>query len=257
MKLKDWWPWYKKIEKILGLKEEEDQKSTFLLDKLIVGKALTPNTLKEKVHGKTVMIFGAGPSLKEDLWSIMETKLYRKCVLIAADGATTALLENGLIPNLIVTDLDGKISDLLKAEKKGSILVVHAHGDNMGVLKKVVPKLHRVLGTTQVKPTSRVYNFGGFTDGDRSVFLAENLGAKRIVLAGMDLGKTVGKYSKPNLKSNVKASNIKLKKLQIAKQLLEWFSSWTKAETLNITSHGEKIRGIKKINYKELVRILG
>lgn len=31
-----------------------------------------------------------------------------------------------------------------------------------------------------------VYNFGGFTDGDRAVFLAEALGASLIVVAGMD-----------------------------------------------------------------------
>ena len=257
MRLKDWWEWYKKIVDILGLNMEEDQKSAWLLDKLIAGKALTPTTIKEKVQNKNVIVFGAGPSLKEDLLKIIGVGLNHKCVLVAADGATTALLEEGLTPNLIVTDLDGKISDLVRAEKKGSIVVVHAHGDNMDVLKRVVPRFCRVLGTTQAKPTPRVYNFGGFTDGDRAVFLVGCLGASRIVLAGMDLGKTVGKYSKPNLKGNVKASDFKLKKLQIAKQLLEWFSGWSKSEILNLTSHGEKIRGIRRVDCKSLLKLLG
>ena len=43
-------------------------------------------------------------------------------------------------------------------------------------------------------PTNNVYNFGGFTDGDRSVFLAEELGASQIILVGMDLGNKIGKY---------------------------------------------------------------
>jgi hypothetical protein len=32
-----------------------------------------------------------------------------------------------------------------------------------------------------------VYNFGGFTDGDRAVFAADELGAERITLVGFDL----------------------------------------------------------------------
>lgn len=255
MKLKEWYPWYNWIKQTLGLSMEEDQKSAWLLSQLIKGKALHPKILREKIQGKTVVIFGAGPSLEEDLWKILETEFYNKCVLVAADGATSALLNFGVVPQLVVTDLDGKISDLAKAQKMGSVLVIHAHGDNMDVLRKTVPKFGKVLGTTQVKPVKRVYNFGGFTDGDRSIFLSEKFGAKKIVLAGMDFGVVVGKYSKPDFKSNFKASTFKRKKLQIAKKLIEWFTTQTKTEILNLTSSGEKIRGVKNIDYSYLVKI--
>ena len=41
-------------------------------------------------------------------------------------------------------------------------------------------------------PVKNVYNFGGFTDGDRSVFWAEEFGAKEIILIGMDFGIHIG-----------------------------------------------------------------
>ena len=65
-------------------------------------------------------------------------------------------------------------------------MVVHAHGDNMEALGKEVPRLKRVIGTTQSKPLKNVYNFGGFTDGDRGVFLAKEMGARSITLIGFD-----------------------------------------------------------------------
>ncbi|MCZ7371501.1 MAG: hypothetical protein O8C66_13440, partial [Candidatus Methanoperedens sp.] len=37
---------------------------------------------------------------------------------------------------------------------------------------------------TQSKPLSNIYNFGGFSDGDRCVFLAHAFGARNITLIG-------------------------------------------------------------------------
>jgi len=49
-----------------------------------------------------------------------------------------------------------------------------------------VPRLRKVIGTTQSRPTNGLYNFGGFTDGDRAVFLAKHLDALKIILIGFD-----------------------------------------------------------------------
>jgi uncharacterized Rossmann fold enzyme len=96
-------------------------------------------------------------------------------------------------------------------------MVVHAHGDNIDMIKKLVPKFRKVLGTTQVMPLENVHNFGGFTDGDRAVFLAEEFGAKNIVLVGMDLGNAIGKYSK----EKVKDPELKKQKMKAGRRLLE------------------------------------
>jgi uncharacterized Rossmann fold enzyme len=42
------------------------------------------------------------------------------------------------------------------------------------------------MGTVQCQPSEGIYNFGGFTDGDRAVFLAKEMGAASIDLLGCD-----------------------------------------------------------------------
>ena len=67
-------------------------------------------------------------------------------------------------------------------------MVVHAHGDNIPLLKHWVPRFTGPLvATTQSTPLPHVHNFGGFTDGDRAVFAADELGAASITLVGFDL----------------------------------------------------------------------
>ena len=74
-------------------------------------------------------------------------------------------------------------------------MVVHAHGDNTEKLH-LVKSFKNCVGTTQAKPFENIHNFGGFTDGDRCVFLADYFKAKKIILFGMDFGTTIGEYSK-------------------------------------------------------------
>jgi uncharacterized Rossmann fold enzyme len=113
--------------------------------------------------------------------------------------------------------LDGDALFLRKAERAGAIMVVHSHGDNVEELKKLVPTFKRVIGSTQVMPVENVYNFGGFTDGDRCVFLADEFGAKEIVLVGMEFGDRIGEHSK----KIVKNIELKKEKMKVGKRLLE------------------------------------
>ncbi|MCS7131557.1 MAG: DUF115 domain-containing protein, partial [Hadesarchaea archaeon] len=178
-------------------------------------------------------------SLDEDLIRL-EQAGYLKKVLIAADGATSAVIKYRR-PDIVVTDLDGEVEDQLRAWRLGSWLVVHAHGDNLERILNIAPKLkERVVGTTQVKPFGRLYNFGGFTDGDRAAFMAHELQASRIFLAGMDLGKRVGKYS------GAKDLARKLVKLAICKELLAWLAGELRAGLVNLTSGGEDIPNVPR-----------
>lgn len=256
-KLKDWWSWYNRIAQMLKLNRQLDQKSAYILSKLIINKSLKLNYLAKKFSKKILLVVGAGPSVEDDLQKVLNSGFYKKCLIAAADGATTPILKIGLTPDFIVTDLDGRLEDIFKASKLGSIPIIHAHGDNIEALKTYVPMFKKVLGTTQVKPVARVYNFGGFTDGDRCVFLGERFNVRKIVLAGMNFGSKIGVYSKPEdfYMLNPKALKIKILKLKIAKMLIEWFSTWAKAEILNLTSDGEKIKGVKKVGYKDLISL--
>ncbi|MCK4615208.1 MAG: DUF115 domain-containing protein [Thermoplasmata archaeon] len=95
---------------------------------------------------------------------------------------------------MIITGLDGRPEDLLYWNSKGVPLVVHAHGDNMESIRTLTPRFTHCMGTMQSRPFGEIYNFGGFTDGDRCVFLADHFGAFRIILLGFDF-QHVGKYS--------------------------------------------------------------
>ena len=244
--LADWLPWYDKILETFCYSQCEDQAAADLLSTLLVGRSEDLAGLRKLIANRPVIVFGAGPSLEGDLKQVMKEELLQKAVTIVADGATTAFTQiSKTVPNVIVTDLDGTMSDIIYAQNAGSIVVIHAHGDNVDKLKSYVPKFSKAIGSTQVHPRPNVYNFLGFTDGDRAVFLAAGMGAKLIALAGMDFGFTIGKYSK----KQVASIETKRKKLKIGKELLEWlaFETCEKIILYNITLNGENIKGFRKI----------
>jgi len=253
MELTLWMQWYQLILEDFDFKREDDELSAQILNNIIddIG-ALTPQDIEIK---EKVIVFGAGPSLKPNLMDLKQMDL-DKFTLIAADGATTALLEENITPDIIVTDLDGRIDDIMCANREGSLLVVHAHGNNPEQVEKYTPKLVNVLGTTQSEPLSSVYNFGGFTDGDRCVFLAMALGARVIILSGMDFGKTVTHYSRPDQEDGP-ADIIKEKKLRWAKKLVKWAANNSDVQFFNISA-GEKVEGVEDVHpgyLQELIRI--
>lgn len=225
MKFVDWFPYYQGIRAEFGYSSEQDQEAARTLSDMIKKKALDPKVLQKKIKGKNVIVIGAGPSL-EDEKSLKYIKKNKNSVKIAADSAVEFLIENKVKPDIVVTDLDGNPAALQKAEKGGAVMVVHAHGDNTKMLKKLVPKFKKLVGSTQVMPVENVYNFGGFTDGDRCVFLAEELGAKKIVLVGMDLGNSIGKYSK----KKVKDVELKKQKMAAGRRLLEMLAKQSRSQ---------------------------
>src|ERR671938_352688 len=192
MEFIDWFPYYQSIRQQFGYSTQKDQEAANILSKMIKRKALDKKVLQRKIERKQVMVIGSGPGLDRNLEFIKKNQTLTK---IVANGAVQILIEEKIKPDIVVTDLDGNPSFLQKAEKMGATIVVHAHGDNMVMLKKFVPKFRHVVGSTQVMPVEQVYNFGGFTDGDRCVFLADEFAAKEIILIGMEFGHPINRYS--------------------------------------------------------------
>jgi len=232
-----WHPWYEKIVRRLNLNKKADESATKMLNDLL--PKLDIRKLASLVKGKECIALGAGPSLDDDLEKLERVGSLNK-TLMAADGATSAVLEYRN-PDIIVTDLDGNVADQLDAWRRGSWLVAHAHGDNIERVRKTLPELsERVIGTTQVEPLGKLFNFGGFTDGDRAAFMAYELGASKIYLAGMDLGAKIGKHS------GDKDVKRKLAKLEICKWLLSWLAGELGANVANLTSKGEEIPNVPR-----------
>jgi uncharacterized Rossmann fold enzyme len=235
----DWFPYYQDVRQQFGYSTEKDQEAANMLSKMIKKKALDIKVLQRKIARRQVMVIGAGDSLIPNIRFI---KKNRRFVKIVADGATGALIENHIKPDIVVTDLDGDTSFLRKAERAGAIIVVHSHGDNVEELKKIVPTLRRVIGSTQVMPVDNVYNFGGFTDGDRCVFLADEFGAEEIVLVGMEFGDRIGEHSK----KVVKNVELKREKMKVGKRLLEMLAKRSRSRLFDTSQR--PIRGFTHLN---------
>ena len=235
-----WEKRYFSILKELNYSEKKDKESALILDS-ILKKTDTIKKVRKLIEGKTIFVIGSGPSLSI---AIPKLKKLEKSIKIAADSSLKPLVDNGIIPDIIVTDLDGNEDTIKKISKTKSIFVIHAHGDNIEKLQ-MVKKMKNCIGTTQTNPFNKIQNFGGFTDGDRGVFLASYFNAKKIILFGMDFGNQIGKFS------NTKKSDreTKLKKLEIGRDLLIWLSTITKSELFTTS---KPIEGFRKIPYKDL-----
>lgn len=235
--------WRKKYSEILKefrYSEKKDKESAILLNS-ILKKSDASKKITGLIRGKTVFVIGSGPSLP---LAIPKLKKYKTIVKVAADSSVKPLVENGIIPDIVVTDLDGDESTLEKIGKTNSVFVVHAHGDNMEKLD-LVRKFKNCIGTTQSTSFGKIENFGGFTDGDRCVFMANHFQAKKVILFGMDFGERIGKFSKTKKSER----EIKLMKLKKGKSLLEWLSTFTKSELFTTS---KSIRGFEKISYGDL-----
>jgi uncharacterized Rossmann fold enzyme len=244
MMILGWEKRYFSILKKLNYSEKKDKESALILDS-ILKKTNTIEKIEKIIQGKTVFVIGSGPSLAI---AIPKLKKLEKSIKIAADSSLKPLIDNGIFPDIVVTDLDGDEDAIKKISKTKSIFVVHAHGDNIEKLQ-MVKKIKNCIGTTQTNPFNKIQNFGGFTDGDRGVFLASHFDAKKIILFGMDFGNQIGKFS------NTKISDreTKLKKLEIGRDLLIWLSTITKSELFTTS---KPIEGFRKISYKEVDNII-
>jgi uncharacterized Rossmann fold enzyme len=204
-----WEPIYERILEDFGFDRAGDEEAAQVLSLMLTEKnTVSVSELRAVISGKPVLVCGNAPKLRKELLEIDLSTF----VIIAADGAAAVLMDTGRVPEVICTDLDGNseadIEKEILACEQGSIVLIHAHGNNIDKLEKYVICFKRFIATTQARPFDKVYNFGGFSDGDRCVFVAREFGAEKIKLAGFD-------FEDPDV------NPIKKKKLEWAKELIE------------------------------------
>lgn len=218
----EWKPLYDDIAVRLCLDPQADREATAILNTLLANKDPSPvlEKIEKLIKDRPVIVCGAGPSLERHLKEAIPFRALMDSTCVASDGAASGLLELGLDCDILVTDLDGDLQSVREVIRRGAIPVVHAHGDNIDLVREIVPTLETVVGSTQVEPTERVFLWGGFTDGDRACHLVSHYGPSRVTLAGMDFGSIVGRWSKPGHLSSYPADDQKREKLSIAKELI-------------------------------------
>lgn len=250
-----WMPLYRRIVSEFGYSERADREAAALLDAALA-RPLALGQLRRIVRGRTAIVAGAGPSLHRLARALREHRgVPRGAALISADSATGTLLGAAdAVPDVVVTDLDGDLAGALpRAAAAGAAMVVHAHGDNAGLLGDAAAALGpRCLGTSQCRPVGSLHNFGGFTDGDRAAFLADALGAARIVLCGMDVrGGRIGSASGTAAPDRP----AKLRKLEWAGRLLEWLAGTSRSRLF--TASQCRLRGFERIGVDDALRQAG
>jgi hypothetical protein len=206
MRFSDWEPVYEAVLADFGYGREADERARDILTNLLPGAGYDPARLK--LQGATVAIAGGADRLTRTA----DLALARDAdTVFAASDAATRLRAHGVRVDCMVTDLDKRPETARQLTDAGTPVAVHAHGDNVDTLQSVVPGLGEgaVIPTTQARPVDGVHNFGGFTDGDRAAFLADALGAGRLVFPGWNIDdRSVGAE--------------KQQKLVWAEQLLYW-----------------------------------
>lgn len=200
-------------------------------------------------HKQIAWIIGAGPSLEKDFRVFVQFYSPTTDLVVGIDGACLFLQEQGYYPDIIFSDLDGSIPALEACVQHGSILVLHAHGDNYDLVEKYFPafRKHTVLGTVQTKPSEPyVYNFGGFTDGDRAIAAALSwFTSIKVLLIGFTFGTIQGRYSKPDkLAAHAQASEFKLQKLHFAKKFITVLAETYPNQIYNLSKPTESIQGV-------------
>ena len=202
MRINDWMPVYGEILADMGFSRSEDEASARLLKVLMANADLIdPDDLEFKDTAAVV-----GPAFP-DL-----TDLDGRTVM-AAGSATETMVDSGVIPDMVVTDLDGDIDSQIKASRKGAVTFLHAHGDNTSLIMDYAKEFTGpVVLTTQSVPDNVIFNWGGFTDGDRAVCIARAFGCSAIELRGFD-------FSTPCYKDGSEPA-VKKKKLMWAERII-------------------------------------
>ncbi|MGP8077907.1 MAG: 6-hydroxymethylpterin diphosphokinase MptE-like protein [Thermoplasmata archaeon] len=209
-----WAARYARIQREFGFPFEREVLAAETLERLLrPSEREDPlGRLALRIRDRDAIVVGCAPDGgPPPVWRLPPA--YDRPVLIAADGATETCLAAGLVPAVVTTDLDGPVPSEVSSNGRGSLVVVHAHGDNLPALERWVPDFPGELaGSWAGPPRPALLDVGGFTDGDRAAFLAEALGARRILLWAFDFERVETEDPGPRA--------LKLAKLRWARELL-------------------------------------
>ncbi|MDR1690780.1 MAG: DUF115 domain-containing protein [Candidatus Methanoplasma sp.] len=202
----EWEPIYKEILDDFGYDRSSDENSARMLKAVMMNSCLISED--EVAIKRNVTVFGNSNDLEVDIGAAAP-----KGTLIASGSSVGRMMDLGITPDIIVTDLDGDIDPQIKASRNGAVTFIHAHGDNSELVQRYAHEfIGPVILTTQSKPDNIICNFGGFTDGDRAVCIARHFGAKEILLLGFD-------FDTPSDKDGSDPKT-KARKLQWAKRII-------------------------------------
>ncbi len=182
MQFSEWEPIYERILADMGFDRGSDENSVRILKAVTMGSDLHSGDDAAELLKDEVTVVGNAPCLEDDIRSKGITG-----TVLCSGSAVGRLVAAGIRPDMVFTDLDGDIGPQIDASSQGAYTFIHAHGDNQDLIVQYAPLFKGpVVLTTQSTPEYTVFNYGGFTDGDRAVCFAAHFGVRRIRLVGFD-----------------------------------------------------------------------
>ena len=175
-----WWKFQDQINTQFNFSRTREEVATRMLSHF----NFSNSAISDYFRGRDFVLIGA---------AINQSSSIPNSSLIVADGALRACLQRNIIPELIISDLDGYIPDIIWATQNGSKIIIHAHGDNISRVHQYSAKLNPIC-MTSTYPSDSTFCWGGFTDGDRATMMSLSLGCASIKLLGFDFNK-VGSFS--------------------------------------------------------------
>ena len=252
MRLSEWIVIYRRIAYVMHYNMFADQVVPIVALIINLNRIIHPNYIRHIIRGKPVFVFGGGPTLKKNL-SIFIEKVYRYfrngILIVCADSGIEVFKDYDIVPDIIISDLDGDIGSIVWATGRGSIIVLHGHGDNMREILRFSRYLKNVAVSTQVIPIYPIINYGGYTDGDRAAIISYEFGAKAIFLVGMDFHLAPDPYRK------LKKSHpyIKKIKLMLGEAILRYAGD--NSRYFLIDGQGSTLP-FKKVSWNDVMKIL-
>lgn len=178
MDIETWMLIYKEILSDFGYDEHKDRISCSYLSENICKVDLSG--LLDRFRSSVITVVGNADNLQKEISCVTGT-------VICAGSSISRYIEMRGLPDIIVTDLDHGIDPFIESLKNGKVGVIHAHGDNLDMIREFpFSNSYHIIGTCQCVPYPNTMNFGGFTDGDRAVILADYLDSPRINIVGFD-----------------------------------------------------------------------
>jgi hypothetical protein len=195
--------WWWKFQEEISVQFDFSKIREDVASRLVSDTKQNISSIRKCIEKKDLILVGAGLQKGTDIPSSN---------VIVADGALRACLEQDILPSLIVTDLDGYIPDILWARKKGSKVILHAHGDNIARVFQYLSAINpNCITTTYPSVSSNCW--GGFTDGDRALMMSLSLNCNSVKMIGFNYN-IIGNYSGDY-------SPRKLEKLYWAQKIIE------------------------------------
>lgn len=193
--------WWWKFQEEISVQFDFSKIREDVASRLVSDTKQNISSIRECIEKKDLILVGAG---------LQKGTSIPSSNVIVADGALRACLEQDILPSLIVTDLDGYIPDILWARKKGSKVILHAHGDNIARVFQYLSDINPNCITTTY-PSASSNCWGGFTDGDRALMMSLSLNCNSVKMIGFNyniIGNYSGDYSPRKLEKLLWAQKI-------------------------------------------------